>query len=71
MRHLDMSQLLIRSKLFTGSDAAISSATSSTSDNIGQQTTYFSSELSPFDEQQDEEVNEDFFATNGVSYFPL
>jgi len=65
MRHMDMSQLLSRSRIFTGSDAGLSSATSSTSDNIGQHKTYFSSELSPFDEQQDEEVNEDFFATNG------
>ena len=65
MRNLEASQPLVRAKLYSDSDATLSSASSAS--DVGHTSTYFSQDLSPFDEQPDEEEQEDFLATNGVS----
>lgn len=66
MRSIDLGRhWLLRTKLFGGSDAGLTT-TSSTSD-LANATSYFTQESSPFDEQQDEEIlKEDFLAPNGV-----
>ena len=69
MRNLETTQTLVRTKLYSGSDAALSSASSAS--DVGHTSNYFSQDLSPFDEQPDEEEQEDFLATNGVSVVGL
>ncbi|XP_067934677.1 syndetin-like [Watersipora subatra] len=57
------SGLTIRTKLFAGSDATLSSTSSAS--ELCQSSNHFSRDVSPFDEQPDEEVQEDLFTTNG------
>jgi len=61
--------LAVRTKLFAGSDAALSATSVNDVSGVADLSTtgYFSYDSSPFDEQPDEEVQEDFLATNGVS----